>query len=151
MSLDTHLITTWLYCRCEWSEGCRALNKVVVFLDAKHSPIMPAWWHRYCQSCKRVRLISSILLLTWFWHFVTSLQLEELYLDDNDFSEGLNPAIARLGRLKLLSLESCHLTSIADWFECLEVVCTLCTEYCLPMFYFRHFRIRMPALACSFP
>lgn len=58
----------------------------------------------------------------------TSLQLEELDLSRNDFSEGLNPAIGRLGRLKKLSLSSCKLKVVPDWIESLQVVCTFCTD-----------------------
>ena len=52
------------------------------------------------------------------------MQLEELRLADNDFSEGVNPTIGRLRCLKKLDLYMCSLKSVPDCLGDLEMVCT---------------------------
>jgi len=80
---------------------------------------------------------------------MSSLQLEELNIRNNDVSEGLNPAIGRLRTLKKLDLQSCKLKSIPDSFGNLEAVCKFCTDIIFPKNCSRQFRIGMQALLCN--
>lgn len=61
-----------------------------------------------------------------FISFVFFMQLEELQLYGNDFSNGLNAAVGRLTRLKELSLLMCKLRDIPDWVGDLTAVCSFC-------------------------